>query len=338
MIFWDNQGQSLDDTGRMHGIAKANWISLACKYCANDALLTTNKVLTAFSSNLVDVKPVKKPRMKWDWLKIAFCITLQTRPERMDAAMVEFHKVGLCDKMVFYQTERDKVSGMRGCWESHRTLARRCVTENEPYYLCFEDDVLFKDDFDQNTIDSIYKSFTRLPSDWNFFWLGGIPRVIYPVTVRAPFVGYRGWLTHAGFYSLKFAKDYSTKSFDEVNQGRTKINSVECDEYFCRNFDASYLQWPPVAFVNSALESDLIHERQPLFKQLQNSYSVGINQVYCYFHVIYPYFLILFVIAIIVVIVYLVLLNNAYDELLHWSHNHPKNVWEKRYSPYQSPQ
>lgn len=339
-MFWDNQGQGVDDCGKIYGIAKANWITMICPHCAQEESEKQKKsnlqVKTAFSNELTDLLPKIPPKMRWDWIDIAFCITLQSRPERMDWAMAQFHKVGLCNKIVFYQTERDKISGMRGCWESHRSLAKRCVAENAPFYLCFEDDILFQDNFCQNTINGIEKSFKNLPKNWNFLWLGGIPRIIYPVTFRAPYVGYRGWLTHAGFYSLKFAQNFSTKSFDQVNEGIAKINSIECDEYFSKHFDASYLHFPPVAFVNAGLESDLVHERQPVLKQLQNSYSVGINQVYCYFHVIYPYFLVLFLIATIALIIYLAMLNMAYDELLHWSHSHSPEIWKKRYASFDS--
>lgn len=297
--FWSSKQKW--SQGKYRGIAEAQWLNIECPECTHINLNS--------SDTLTNVT------FQWDWLPECYCITLKSRPERLDSAIKEFHKVGLCKKVIFYQTERDKISGMRGCWESHRAIAKKCLQEKVPWYLCFEDDITFDQKiFSQETINQLKDSLDHLPKEWCFLFLGGVPRWIYPTTISHHFVGYSGWLTHAGFYSKELAEKLYESPFDMINQDITdKKDTIELDNWFAKNFDSkTFLFFPPVAFVNPKLESDLIHERQPILKQLQETYSQELNQMYLWFSLIYPIILLVSIVVIVIMVIWIMVEREAY--------------------------
>ena len=112
----------------------------------------------------------------WDWIEHIYCISLKDREDRTRKAEIEFHKVGLCDKVMFYRPKKDrsdfKRPGTRGCWNSHHTLAKKVLKESGKMVLLFEDDVQF--DEKKITPKNISKLafFTKKLRNWNILYLG----------------------------------------------------------------------------------------------------------------------------------------------------------------------
>lgn len=119
-------------------------------------------------------KPMGK--ISWDWVDEVYCISLKDREDRARESEAEFHKVGLCDKVVFYRPVKDtsdfKRPGTRGCWYSHHNIAKKAVKNKAKMMLIFEDDVEF--DSETTTKKSVNKivEFTKKLRNWNIIYLG----------------------------------------------------------------------------------------------------------------------------------------------------------------------
>lgn len=115
-------------------------------------------------------------RIDWSWIDHVYCISLKDREDRAKEAELEFHKVGLCDKVMFYRPTKDTSDyvrpGTRGCWTSHRTIAKKGYEDGAEMVLVFEDDVEF--DEQTTTPKNIQKlaSFTKKLKNWNIIYLG----------------------------------------------------------------------------------------------------------------------------------------------------------------------
>ena len=115
-----------------------------------------------------------------------FCICLRERDDRLHESAREFHRLGLCSRILYYRPLRPdkqlvkslglKSPGAYGCFESHRMLARVARQELKcDNMLVFEDDVQFVPDVTSETIQNVARKFHNLPSDWDLFFLGHWP-------------------------------------------------------------------------------------------------------------------------------------------------------------------
>lgn len=108
----------------------------------------------------------------WSWLPLAVCISLKEREDRVAESTIQFHKLGLCNRVIYYRPTRDKKPA-RGCWESHRKIAK---TARDFWKIkmvaVFEDDVLFADNIEPERIGSLGDKLEKLPKKWNAFYLG----------------------------------------------------------------------------------------------------------------------------------------------------------------------
>jgi hypothetical protein len=330
--------QILDpETKKWKGIAPYSILKPTCHTCESRHVTHSRHLIErTVQPDINDAdKDSKTKPLDWSWLPVAYCINLKSRSDRRESAMKEFHRVGLCQKVIFYQTERDKNGGMRGCWESHRSIAKKAVSDGVDWYLLFEDDVVFVSGFNQTHIDKIKDALDNLPPKWNFFFLGGLPRLLLPVTLKHAYVKYSGWLLHAGFYSRHIAQALSGHSFDIFNKDiKDKSQYLEVDHWYAKDFGNSYLNFPPVAFMNEKLESDLINDRMPFFKKLQQNYSTGLNQTYCWLNLLWPFIYFVFFLLSIMVLVFLFILQNAKYQVEYMSHRHHSQTYDNRQSYY----
>src|SRR5689334_22550815 len=62
-------------------------------------------------------------RPDWSFVDGAYCISLRSRPDRAASAAAEFHRVGLCWKVVFYRPAKHPTRPKIGIWEAHRRVA-----------------------------------------------------------------------------------------------------------------------------------------------------------------------------------------------------------------------
>jgi len=118
----------------------------------------------------------KKDRMTrplgWDFFDRIYCITLDSRTDRMREAKRQFAAVGLEERVEFVIVAKDDEDPARGIFQSHL----RCLTEGlkagAQHILVFEDDVFFRG-FSEERLHAACR-FLRETSRWDAFFLGCI--------------------------------------------------------------------------------------------------------------------------------------------------------------------
>lgn len=127
------------------------------------------------------------PSLSWDFVDAVFCICLDSRHDRLLHAAREFHRTGLCRRVVFHRPARHPEKGIAGSWESHRAVLMRALREGVERALVFEDDVLFNRRITPRLLASIARALDSLPPDWTIFYLGHWPlrvRFVAPHVLR----------------------------------------------------------------------------------------------------------------------------------------------------------
>jgi glycosyl transferase family 25 len=117
--------------------------------------------------------------LDWSFLDGVYCISLQSREDRMISVAAQFHKVGLCRQVLFYRPLRHPERGIIGSWESHRAVAGHARQRGYQTTLIFEDDVQFVRRLSPRSVRAIGRAIDRLPPDWMIFFLGHWPLWAY---------------------------------------------------------------------------------------------------------------------------------------------------------------
>lgn len=102
-----------------------------------------------------------------------YCISLVEQDDRYRRACAEFHRVGLCSRVVFHRPERARNTD-RGIWASHRAVAQEAVRRGEHRVLIMEDDVRFLAPLDR-VATRLRRAMAALPDPWQIFFLGHVP-------------------------------------------------------------------------------------------------------------------------------------------------------------------
>jgi len=119
--------------------------------------------------------------LDWSFLDGAYCISLKSREDRATNVAAEFHRVGLCQHVMFYRPLKHPVKGIIGSWESHRAVCEDARQRGHEKTLIMEDDVLFSSNLRPSKLRSIRRAVAGLPPDWMLFFLGHWPVWAYPV-------------------------------------------------------------------------------------------------------------------------------------------------------------
>jgi GR25 family glycosyltransferase involved in LPS biosynthesis len=117
--------------------------------------------------------------LDWSFLDGAYCISLKSRDDRLAQAAAEFHKVGLCQRVTFYRSDKHPKSGFIGSWAAHRAVAMDALERGCERTLICEDDVLFSRRPRPATLRAIEQALHALPPDWMIFFLGHWPLAAY---------------------------------------------------------------------------------------------------------------------------------------------------------------
>jgi hypothetical protein len=117
--------------------------------------------------------------LDWSFLDGAYCISLKSRDDRLAQAAAEFHKVGLCQRVTFYRSDKHPKSGFIGSWAAHRAVAMDALERGCERTLICEDDVLFSRRPRPATLRAIIRALHALPADWMIFFLGHWPLAAY---------------------------------------------------------------------------------------------------------------------------------------------------------------
>jgi hypothetical protein len=159
------------------------------------------------------------PSLGWDFFDKIYCITLDSRPDRMLAAKKQFAAVGLDGRVEFFIVAKDGEDPVRGIYQSHLRCLSQGLEAGARQILIFEDDVFFRG-FRAERLRAACL-FLRETDRWDAFFLGcitnGSRRTGHDAVVQ---VQYR-CLAHAYALSRPYAERMVRETwrgvpFDEV--------------------------------------------------------------------------------------------------------------------------
>lgn len=119
--------------------------------------------------------------LDWSFLDGVYCISLKSREDRATRVSKEFHRVGLCQKVMFYRPLRGPEKSVIGIWISHRAVSMDALQRGYERTLIMEDDVLFSTRLRPRKLRATRRAIARLPTDWMIFFLGHWPVLAYPI-------------------------------------------------------------------------------------------------------------------------------------------------------------
>jgi hypothetical protein len=117
---------------------------------------------------------VKKETDGWDFFDRIYCISLEERGDRRQAAAASFATVGLIGKVEFVIVNRHPCNIEQGMYESHMTCLRKGLEAGAQRIVVFEDDVAF-DRFDTERFQHCTQ-FLREHPDWKVLLFGALIR------------------------------------------------------------------------------------------------------------------------------------------------------------------
>jgi len=123
---------------------------------------------------------VTKEDSGWDFFDRIYCISVEERKDRRQAAASQFHKVGLADRVEFVIVKRHPRNVEQGMYESHMACLRKGLEAGAEHIVVFEDDVLF-DRFDPGRFNQCTRFLSTHP-DWRILLLGGLIRASQKTT------------------------------------------------------------------------------------------------------------------------------------------------------------
>jgi GR25 family glycosyltransferase involved in LPS biosynthesis len=117
---------------------------------------------------------VKKVTNSWDFFDRIYCISLEEREDRRQAAAAAFAQIGLAGKVEFVLVKPHPSNIEQGMYESHMTCLRKGLEADAESIVVFEDDVIF-DHFDAAHFDHCLQ-FLRTNPSWKVLLLGALIR------------------------------------------------------------------------------------------------------------------------------------------------------------------
>lgn len=117
---------------------------------------------------------MKKEENAWDFFDRIYCISLEEREDRRQAATISFEKVGLKGKVEFVLVQPLPSNIEQGMYESHMTCLRKGLEAGAQNIVVFEDDVIF-DRFDAKHFKQCIQFLQENPH-WKVLLLGALIR------------------------------------------------------------------------------------------------------------------------------------------------------------------
>ncbi len=212
----------------------------------------------------------------WSFADAAYCISLEERDDRMQAAAREFHRTGLCRRVLFHRPTRHPTRVIEGIWEAHRAVARHALDRGAERALVFEDDVRFTRKITSQRLARVSAAIDRLPDDWTIFFLGH-----WPLRARfhtADTLATASACAHAYLASRRLLHWLETHRFADRAGRIDKRAGAGIDAAYAR-LGGCYAYFPMLA-VQAVLGSDHMAEKKrtrPIrrFKHLVTRTSLG---------------------------------------------------------------
>lgn len=123
-------------------------------------------------SNTGAERDMMRHPLGWDFFDTIYCITLDSRPDRMREAKRQFAAVGLDERVEFVIVTKDYENPARGIFQSHLHCLTKGLEAGAMHILIFEDDVFFRN-FSQSRLHAACR-FLQETGRWDAFFLGCI--------------------------------------------------------------------------------------------------------------------------------------------------------------------
>ena len=127
-----------------------------------------------YSVDATAIPPAKKTVSGWDFFDCIYCISLEERKDRREAAAAQFSQVGLAGKVEFVLVKRHPFDVEQGIYESHMACLRKGLEAGAERIVVFEDDILF-DRFNPERFQQCTRFLSNHP-DWKVLLLGALIR------------------------------------------------------------------------------------------------------------------------------------------------------------------
>ena len=221
-----------DDAGRPPAAATAVFhpvpIDPTCPHCRSSGATDGTSVTAA----------------DWSFADAVYCISLAERDDRMALAAAEFHRIGLCRRVLFHRPTRHPTQVIEGIWEAHRTVARHALDRGAERVLILEDDVIFTRRITKSLLARVGAAIGDLPPDWTIFFLGH-----WPLCARfrhADVLETSSACAHAYIASPRLLRWLDTHAFADRADAYDKRAGGGIDAAYAR-LDGSYAYFPMLA-------------------------------------------------------------------------------------------
>ena len=200
---------------------------------------------------------VKKEMNGWDFFDRIYCISLEEREDRRQAAATSFSRVGLTGKVEFVMVNRHPSNVEQGMYESHMTCLRKGLAAGAERIVVFEDDVVF-DRFDADRFKLCTQFLVEHP-DWKVLLFGAL--ICSSRRTTNPFIQKVGYQSLAHAYALN--RPYAETIAYQPWQG------IIIDTLFRPLTDHLYAVYPMFAFQNDfASDNDNKYKGLERFRRL----------------------------------------------------------------------
>jgi hypothetical protein len=199
---------------------------------------------------------VKKETNGWDFFDRIYCISLEEREDRRQAAAASFSKVGLSGKVEFVIVKRHPFNVEQGMYESHMTCLRKGLEAGAERIVVFEDDIVF-DRFDADRFKQSIQFLAEHP-DWKVLLFGALIRSSRRTT--NPFIQKVGYQSLAHAYALN--RPYAETLAYQPWQG------IIIDTLFRPLTEHLYAVYPMFAFQNDFASDNEKYQGLEHFRRL----------------------------------------------------------------------
>jgi hypothetical protein len=200
---------------------------------------------------------LKEENNCWDFFDRIYCISLEDREDRRQAAAVSFAKVGLTGKVEFVLVQPHPQNIEQGMYESHMTCLRKGLEAGAKSIVVFEDDIIF-DRFDVEHFHQCVQFLQENPN-WKVLLLGAL--IYSSRKTTNPFIQKVGYQSLAHAYALN--RHYAETLAYQPWQG------IVIDTIFRPLNDDIYAVYPMFAFQNDfTSDNDKKYKGLELFRRL----------------------------------------------------------------------
>ncbi len=196
---------------------------------------------------------MKKKGNGWDYFDRIYCISLEEREDRRQAAAASFAKVGLTGKVEFVIVQPHPFNVEQGMYESHMTCLRKGLEAGAESIVVFEDDIVF-DGFEAKHFVQCTQ-FLVEHSDWKVLLLGALIRSSRKTT--NPFMQKVRYQSLAHAYALN--RQYAQALAHQPWQG------IVIDTLFRPLTEHIYAVYPMFAF-----QKDFVSDNDNKYQGLEN--------------------------------------------------------------------